>query len=61
MVVTSDVSDFGVLPDDARADIVLLYDDTMPAHPVASALIGMIDAYPDREAFSGREELKAWA
>lgn len=61
VVVTSDVSDFGALPDDAHAGIILLYDDTMPAYRVASALIGLIEAYPDREAFGGREELDAWA
>lgn len=61
VVVTSDVKDFGALPTDAHAGIVLLYDDTMPAYRVAAALITMVDAYPSREAFSGREELDAWA
>ena len=60
IVVTSDVSDFGGLPTDAHAGVVLLYDDTMPAYRVASGLIAMVDAYPDRDAFGGREELDAW-
>ncbi|PSQ57685.1 hypothetical protein BRD22_01065 [Halobacteriales archaeon SW_8_68_21] len=60
IVVTSDVSDFGDLPADAHAGVVLLYDDTMPAYRVASGLITMVDAYPDRDVFGGREELDAW-
>jgi len=58
--VTSDVKDFGALPKDTRADVVVLYDDTMPAYLVASALIATVDAYPSRDAFSGREELDPW-
>ncbi|WP_433623495.1 DUF5615 family PIN-like protein [Halomicrococcus sp. NG-SE-24] len=61
IIVTSDVKDFGDVPADAHAGIVLLYDDTMPAYRVASALITMVDAYPNREAFAGREELDVWA
>lgn len=61
IIVTSDVKDFGDLPKDARTDVVILYDDTMPAYQVASALIAMVDAYPSRDAFSGREELDPWA
>ncbi|WP_158056560.1 DUF5615 family PIN-like protein [Halorussus halophilus] len=61
VVVTSDVKDFGDLPAAAHAGIVLLYDDTMPAYQVASALIAMVDAYPSRDAFAGREELDPWA
>jgi hypothetical protein len=61
VLVTSDVTDFGPLPPDAHAGLVLLYDDTMPAYRVASALIAMVDAYPDRDAFAGREALDSWA
>lgn len=61
IVVTSDVKDFGGLPRKDHAGVVLLYDDTMPAYRVASALITMIDTYPSRDAFAGREELDAWA
>lgn len=61
IVVTSDVTDFGDLPSEVHAGVVLLYDDTMPAYRVASALITMVDAYPGRDAFAGREELDAWA
>lgn len=61
VMVTSDVNDFGTLPPDVHAGIVLLYDDTMPAYRVASALLTMIDAYPSRDEFAGREELDAWA
>lgn len=61
IIVTSDVSDFGDIPSDAHAGVVLLYDDTMPAYRVASALITMTDVYPNRDAFPGREELDAWA
>lgn len=60
VVVTSDLKDFGTLPSEAHAGIVLLYDDTMPAYRVASALITMVDAYPSRDEFAGREELDAW-
>lgn len=61
VIVTSDVTDFSTLPDDAHAGIVLLYDDTMPAYRVASALIGLVDAYRNRDAFGGHEELDGWA
>lgn len=61
IVVTSDVKDFGDLPSESHAGVVLLYDDTMPAYRVASALITMVDAYPSRGAFAGREELDVWA
>jgi len=60
IVVTSDVSDFGGLPLDAHAGLVLLYDDTTPAYRIAAGLSSMVDAYSRREAFSGREELDAW-
>lgn len=54
------MTDFGTLPDEVHAGIVLLYDDTMPAYRVASALIAMVDAYPGRDVFAGHEELDAW-
>ena len=60
IIVTSDVKDFGSLPSDSHAGIILLYDDTMPAYSVAAALIALVDAYPDGDAFNGREELDAW-
>lgn len=60
VVVTSDVTDFGSLPARASAGIILLHDDTMPAYRVASALIALVDAYPDRDSFAGREMLDAW-
>jgi len=60
IVVTSDVSDFGGLPLDDHAGLVLLYDDTTPAYRIAAALSSMIDAYLDRKAFGGREELDSW-
>lgn len=58
--VTSDVKDFGGLSSDAHAGLGLLYDDTMPAYRVAAGLIAMVDAYPNRDAFGGREELDPW-
>lgn len=61
IIVTSDVKDFSTLPSGTHAGIVLLYDDTMPAYRVASALIRMVDTYPSRDEFTGREELDAWA
>ncbi len=61
IIVTSDVKDFGIVPDKTRVEVILLYDDTMPAYRVAAALLRMIDAYPSRDAFAGREELDAWA
>ena len=45
VVVTSDVTDFGARSSEAHAGVVLLYDDTMPAYRVASALIAMVDTY----------------
>ncbi len=61
IIVTSDVKDFGTLPDEAHAGVILLHDDTMPTYRVASALVRMVDAYPSRDAFMGREELDDWA
>jgi hypothetical protein len=61
VIVTSDVTDFAPRPDDAHAGLVLVYDDTMPAHRVTAALRAMIDAYPDRDAFDGQEILDDWA
>ena len=58
--VTSDVKDFGGLPSDAHAGVVLLYDDTTPAYRVAAGLLAMVDAYPTPDAFAGREELDPW-
>ncbi len=55
------MKDFGTLPSGTHAGIVLLYDDTMPAYRVASALIQMVDTYPSQDEFTGREELDAWA
>jgi hypothetical protein len=60
VVVTSDVTDFGALPSETHAGLVLLYDDTMPAYRVASVLLKMVDTYPSRGDFAGREELDAW-
>lgn len=60
IVLTSDVKDFGALPSEVHAGVVLLYDDTMPAYRVASALITMVDTYPGRDAFPGCEELDSW-
>ncbi len=60
IVVTSDVKDFGGLPPDSHAGVVLLYDDTMPAYQVAAGLIAMADAYSNPDAFGGREELDSW-
>lgn len=60
ITVTSDVTDFGRLPPDAHAGIVLLYDDTMPTYQVAAGLLTMVDTYPNRAAFGGREELDPW-
>lgn len=60
VVVTSDVKDFGDLPDEAHTGVIILHDDTMPAYRIASALIALVDMYPSRDAFAGREELDAW-
>lgn len=60
IIVTSDVKDFGDLHPDDHAGVVILYDDTMPAYRVAAGLLTMIDAYPSRSAFAGREELDPW-
>jgi len=57
VIVTSDVTDFA---DRQGADVVLLYDDTTPAHRVASGLVALVDAYPSRGAFGGCEELDPW-
>lgn len=60
IVVTSDVADFGPLSDADHAGLILLHDDTMPGYRIASALITLIDAYPNRDAFAGRETLDVW-
>jgi hypothetical protein len=54
------VKDFGGLPPDSHAGVVLLYDDTMPAYQAAAGLIAMVDAYSNPDTFSGREELDPW-
>jgi len=61
IVVTSDVTDFGSVPDALHAGIILLYDDTMPGYRIAAALISLVDTYPSRDAFGGRETLDDWA
>lgn len=61
VIVTSDVKDFGALPNEVHAGVILLHDDAMHAYRAACALITMVDAYPGREAFAGREELDSWA
>lgn len=61
VVLTSDLGDFGAPAIDDHVGVVLLHDDTMPAYRVASAVIRLVDAYPNREAFGGREVLDAWA
>jgi hypothetical protein len=58
--VTSDVKDFGGLPPDSHAGVVLLYDDTMPAYQIAAGLVAMVDAYSNPGTFGGREELDPW-
>ena len=60
VIVTSDVKDFGGLPSEVHAGVVLLYDDTMPAYQVAAGLITMTDTYQDRNSFGWREELDPW-
>ncbi|PSP49617.1 hypothetical protein BRC75_03135 [Halobacteriales archaeon QH_7_69_31] len=60
IVVTSDVTDFGDISIEDHAGLILVYDDTMPAYRVASALVELVDAYPDRDAFPGVEALDAW-
>jgi len=60
IIVTSDVKDFGGLPSATHAGIVLLYDDTMSAYLVAAGLMSMVDTYPNRDGFGGREELDPW-
>lgn len=60
IIVTSDVKDFGGLPNEAHTGVIRLYDDTMPAYQVASALITMVDTYPEQDMFVGREELDSW-
>lgn len=60
IVVTSDVTDFGALPVDAHSGLVLLHDDTMQAYSVASGLLTMIEAYPSRSEFEGKEVLDDW-
>jgi predicted nuclease of predicted toxin-antitoxin system len=59
-VVTSDVTDFSDLAPADHTGVVLLYDDTMAAHDVASGLLAMVDAYPSRASFDGVEELDPW-
>jgi hypothetical protein len=54
------VTDFGTLSSEVHAGAVLLHDDTMPVYRVASALLAMVDIYPNRGDFPGLEELDAW-
>jgi len=43
ILVTSDITDFAPLNTNSHSGIVLLYDDTLPAYQVASALIAIVD------------------
>jgi predicted nuclease of predicted toxin-antitoxin system len=61
ILVTSDVTDFDSIQASKHAGIVLLYDDTMPAYEVASALITLVYAYPGRSELDGHEILDLWA
>lgn len=61
IVVTSDVSGFANVLSEAQADLVLLYNDAMPAHRIAGALDAPVEAYGDREASPGREVPNDWA
>lgn len=60
VVVTSDLGDFGDRDPDTYPGVVILYDDTMAAYRIANGLFAMIDAYPDRGSFRGREILDPW-
>jgi len=59
VTVTSDVRDFAS-PSPTDPGVVLLYDDTTPANEVTTGLQTMVTAYPDRDAFGGREVLDDW-
>jgi len=60
ILVTSDITDFAPLSANAHSGIVLLYDDTLPAYQVTSALLAIVDAYQSRELFTGHEVLDEW-
>lgn len=60
IVVTSDLKDFGGLDPESHVGVVIRYDDTMSAYGVAAGLLAIVDAYPSRDAFAGREELDPW-
>ena len=45
------MTDFGDIPIEDHGGLILLYDDTMPAYRVAAALVALVDAYPERDAF----------
>jgi len=60
IVVTSDVTDFAPLCPETYPGIILLYDDTMPAYDIATGLLAMVETYPDRDEFSGREIVDTW-
>ena len=60
IVVRSDLKDFGSRDPETPVGVAILYDDTMPAYRVAAGLLAMVDAYPSRDTFAGREELDPW-
>jgi len=60
IIVTSDLGDFRDMDPATHAGVVILFDDTMSAHRIASALLKMVETYPNRAAFPGRERLDSW-
>lgn len=56
VVVTKDYSDFGALSPDEHEGTILVARHDHTAVEMATAVDALVDAYPSRESFRGRQE-----
>jgi predicted nuclease of predicted toxin-antitoxin system len=60
ILVTSNVTDFGGLSDEAHEGLVLLFDNEMEAQQIVAGLLTIVDRYPSRDELRGYEKLDPW-
>lgn len=58
--VTNDLRHFSDRDDTEHAGIVLVYDGRLQPVEIASGLLAIVEAYPDRGALRGYEVLDSW-
>lgn len=56
VVLTKDFSDFSAPDADEHEGVILVVQHTHPPAELAAAVDAIVDAYPSREAFRGRQE-----